>query len=90
MRYLLLAILLGACATAPEQAPAAGTCDAAPIQDLVGKRYDAALGTDGQARSGARGVRVIRPGQAVTMDYRVDRLNIELNAGETVISLRCG
>ncbi len=92
MKYLPLLIALTGCAptTAPESAAPAGQCDAAPVQDLVGKPYDAALGSDAQTRSGSRGVRVIRPGQAVTMDYRADRLNIELNAGERVVSLRCG
>ena len=40
--------------------------------------------------SGARTVRVIRPGDAVTMDYRQDRLNIELDADGKIVRFNCG
>ncbi len=35
-------------------------------------------------------VRVIAPGQAVTMDYIATRLNIELDENGLVVRLRCG
>jgi len=35
-------------------------------------------------------VRVIKPGMAVTMDYRSDRLNVELDDVNTIKALRCG
>jgi hypothetical protein len=35
-------------------------------------------------------VRVIRPGDAVTMDYRPDRLNIELSEEDVILRVRCG
>jgi Peptidase inhibitor I78 family len=35
-------------------------------------------------------VRVIRPGQAVTMDFRGDRLNVEIDERNRVRALRCG
>lgn len=39
---------------------------------------------------GERNIRVIRPGDAVTMDYRPDRLNVELSEQGTITRLRCG
>ena len=38
----------------------------------------------------AKGVRVIKPGMAVTMDYREDRVNIEVDAENRVVLVRCG
>lgn len=35
-------------------------------------------------------VRVIRPGQAVTMDYLPDRLNIEVDDTNTIRKFTCG
>ena len=95
MKSPLAALLLSlsACTTMGDQAEAnapVGQCSADPIQSLVGNAFSEALVVDAQKRSGARAVRVIRPGQAVTMDYREDRLNIALDARDNVESLRCG
>lgn len=35
-------------------------------------------------------VRVIRPGDAVTMDYRPERINFEIDAGERIARITCG
>jgi hypothetical protein len=40
--------------------------------------------------TGATIVRIVRPGEAVTMDYREDRLTLELDAAGKVVSARCG
>jgi hypothetical protein len=77
-----------ACATAPEQGT--GRCNADNLTDLVGREGTPALGADAQRRSGARTVRWIRPGDAVTMDYREDRLNIRLDSAGRVEGLSCG
>jgi predicted methyltransferase len=65
-------------------------CDAAPAQDLVGQLLSDALREKAKAASGAKGVRVIRPGQAVTMEYRMDRLNILVDDKDAVTAVRCG
>ncbi|TAK09484.1 MAG: hypothetical protein EPO38_09440, partial [Rhizorhabdus sp.] len=49
-----------------------------------------AIAEEARAAARARAVRVIRPNQAVTMDFRPDRLNIETDDGGIVLSLRCG
>ena len=88
--------LLAACATqAPAPPPAAdggssGACNAEPARSAVGQPYADALGAELQAKAGAKALRVIRPGQAVTMDFRDDRLNVELDAAGQVKRVSCG
>ncbi|MFV0622553.1 I78 family peptidase inhibitor [Sphingomonas sp. ac-8] len=67
-----------------------GTCRIEPIADLVGKPGSSELAADALKRSGAKSIRWINPDSMVTMDYRVDRLNIELDASGTVTRFRCG
>jgi Peptidase inhibitor I78 family len=91
MKVLALPLLLAA-ACAPTSPPGDGMADCSAIgaQALVGRQGDDALGKDGLRRTGARTIRWIRPGQAVTMDYRTDRLNIEVDESEKVIRITCG
>ena len=86
---LLCAVLLAGCSMMDEaeSASAGSDCDAGKVSDAVGTRTDPqSLGP----RAGARAVRVIRPGQAVTMDYRADRLNVEIDSADTITAVRCG
>jgi hypothetical protein len=53
----------------------------APTQDVVDRAT---------RDSGAKVSRVLRPGQVVTMEYRADRLNIDVNEREAITGLRCG
>ncbi len=85
---------LAACAQVPpvDQTPVmgGGQCNVSTLGDLIGKPATAALVTDAQKRSMARTVRVIKPGMAVTMDYRTDRLNIDVSERNVVTATRCG
>ena len=85
---VLAALILGACATT-EPKPVAGKCDAATVQDLVGKPL-AQHEAEAKRRAGAGTVRSYVTGSALTMDYRENRLNIETDAGGTIIKLSCG
>lgn len=67
-----------------------GLCDAAAAATLVGQPATAALGAEVLRLTGARSLRWIQPGSAVTMDYRTDRANVELDAANLVTSVRCG
>ena len=79
-------ILLAACEPVPPAAmPNADACGAAALQGLVGQPATV-LQT---MRFGVE-TRIIRPGMAVTMDYRADRLNIEIDAGEGIARVFCG
>lgn len=94
MKYLVLLplVALAACAT-PQAAdpridnPALGEggCDAEMLGYLVGQSIgEIDVETLPQPR------RIIRPGQAVTMDYRAERTNIELDDEDRVVRVSCG
>ncbi len=86
---LLLPIaLLTACETIPEAG--AGNCDAARVQNFVGALGTADLGTVLLKRSGARTIRWLAPGTAATMDYRMDRLNVQVDGRNFVTGVDCG
>lgn len=65
--------------------PDGASCGADELQHLLGQP-----GSVLDAMRFNAPVRIIRPGMAVTMDYRLDRLNIEIDENETIIRLRCG
>ncbi|WP_459618241.1 I78 family peptidase inhibitor [Bordetella sp. 2513F-2] len=78
----------------PSQASAdtgAGTdCDAQSIQNMVGQSYSERTAEDARQRSGSASLRVLRPGEVMTMEYDPRRLNVILDAGGAIEALRCG
>jgi len=91
----LAAILASAgCVTPADEIPARDdtrfTCSATNLAGLVGQTANTQLGAEAMRTANARTVRWIRPGDAVTMDYRTDRLNIDLDAANRVTGFRCG
>lgn len=103
MRIIAATLLMTSACVAPapadvgieEPVPVHGStpgyrCDASRAQTLLGEASSSALGSRALQLTGARTIRWIRPGDAVTMDYREDRLNIELNARGRVARLACG
>ncbi len=76
-------------AEVPEKG-AAGRCDAGRVQKLVGQAATQALGAEAMRLTGAGGLRWIPEGSAVTMDYRPDRLNINLDRRNRVTRIHCG
>jgi hypothetical protein len=85
-------ILISGCAMSDAKTPAVemGECSAAGAQSLIGDRKSEALGQKAMKLTGTVVIRWIMPGQPVTMDYRTDRLNMELDAKERVIRITCG
>ncbi|MCE8018362.1 hypothetical protein HOP62_19975 [Halomonas sp. MCCC 1A17488] len=65
-------------------------CGAQRVQDRLGRRYDEALGESIRRESGAATLRVIRPGQAYTLEYRGDRINVHIDDGDTITDIGCG
>ena len=65
------------------------SCNLSRAEGFIGKRSDA-VAEDARAAAGAKSVRVIRPGQAVTQDYRTDRLNLETDDAGIVVRTHCG
>ena len=70
---------------------AAAGCQAAAdaLGVWTGKSYDEAKG-DIETGEGVATIRVVRPDQAVTQDFRPDRLNVELDAEDKVTRIYCG
>lgn len=85
---ILVFAALAGCASVPAQGT--GKCDAKRVQMLVGVLGTAGIGKVAMKRSGAKTIRWIQPGTMVTMDYRMDRLNIRLDARNFVTGLDCG
>lgn len=69
----------------PAAAPVVDACGAAELQDLVGQPQAAA-----SAITFAVPVRIIQPGSAVTMDFREDRLNVEVGTDGNIARIFCG
>jgi hypothetical protein len=85
-----LAPVLASCnADSASTALAKGPCSADAAQSLVGKPKP----TDGEAMriANSKTVRQIEPNQAVTQDFREDRVTIETDpATGRVVGARCG
>lgn len=77
-------------AGAPPSGAASAGCDAQPVQDLIGQKYSDSVGDDARSRSHSSQLRVMRPGQVMTMEYNPERLNIILDGGDAITALRCG
>ena len=91
-KFAPLALLaLAACAPVPATQPAPdqprdlSTCNGAQYTNLIGQDATALerVMILGQ-------VRVIRPNTAVTMDYRIERLNFDVDASGMISDVRCG
>lgn len=84
--FMLCALALAGCNVTTEEPPEmTGTCGAESLQHLVGQPRNA---FDEVAVSGP--VRILPPGAMMTMDYRVDRLNVELDSDGQITRLWCG
>ena len=86
----VLALTLGLMAACvpqePETTPDPGqVCGAAGFQGLIGQPEAALSGLTLRPET-----RIIRPGMAVTMDFREDRLNIEIDAQKRISRIFCG
>lgn len=90
---LAFAMVLGGCAHHPRRvavAPPAGPCHTDRLKVLLGRPGSAVLAAEALDLSGAREVRFAKPRQAMTMDYRDDRLTIRLNRDNRVRGFTCG
>jgi len=101
---LALAAALAACTASgprpqPQQqpSPAGGarpapgsTCDAEPVQDLVGSKLTPQVTEQARARSGSTYTRVLRPGQVMTMEYNAERITLILDERDVITKLHCG
>src|SRR5690606_10540129 len=71
-------------------APGMDACDADAVQSLVGQQATDEVMEQARVDAGAESVRSLSPGQAVTMEFRAGRLNIDVDDEGTITGLRCG
>ena len=70
--------------------PARQACDAVPARWAIGQVADADVLQRIQADSHAEVVRVLKPGQVVTMEYSAGRVDVRVDAGNVVLGVSCG
>jgi hypothetical protein len=77
--------------SAPEPTPPPpGKCVADGLAGLTGKTQSEAVTKEALRLSGAKTIRWIAPGMAVTMDYREDRLNLDTDERGKIVRAYCG
>ena len=69
----------------PGEVPAANACGATGLQWLVGRPV-----SELNRVQLANQPRILTPGSVMTMDYRAERLNVELDNASRIIRLFCG
>jgi hypothetical protein len=70
--------------------PSTASCNDANAQSMKGEVATPANVEKARVLAGARTVRVLKPGQMVTMEYIEGRLNIDVDAKNVIIGVRCG
>lgn len=66
-------------------------CWADDAANFVGKPATDATVAAAKRAAGAKGdLRVIKPGQPVTLDFRQDRLNVEVDDQNVIVKISCG
>lgn len=83
-----LTLALGACAEMQSAAgggAAPGKCTADAHQDWVGQRVDVLNDVDLP-----EGTRVLFPTTPATMDFREDRMNVEVDKADKIVRVYCG
>ena len=88
--FALTTLLVSGCATMTSPLPSIRppdliACGAVDLQHLVGQNVDALLALD---LPGPR--RIIRPGQAVTLDFNAARLNADVDENGVIARIWCG
>ena len=87
-------LLLAACASQPATPPASpdapAACQADGAQQYVGQPATEATVEAVRKSTGASVVRQLKPGQAATMDYRIERVNVLLDATGNIERITCG
>ncbi|MGD9551300.1 MAG: I78 family peptidase inhibitor [Burkholderiaceae bacterium] len=74
----------------PSPGPRGGVCNAGPAQAVIGKQGTASVVEQARVLSGAAMARVLRQGQAVTLEFNAERLNLTVDAQGRITAVRCG
>lgn len=92
----MLMLMVGGCMTDGDRdrpgrpGPGPRECKADRAQSMIGRPADDRAIQSIRRMSHARTVRVVKPGQPVTMDFRPDRLTVEVDGRNRIVSARCG
>jgi len=89
----LLAVLAAGCTTMAADEPPGeltGSCRTEGLESFVGQPGTQEIGAEIFRKSGAKKLRWIPHGAAVTMDYSPDRLNIKLDPQNKIEAITCG
>ena len=91
---------LAACAAPPvpanppsEQQPtstAQGVCDPSAVQGAVGKPATTDTIERVRVDSHSRVVRVLHPGQVITMEFSAERVDIRVDGNNVILAVTCG
>ncbi|WP_445673278.1 I78 family peptidase inhibitor [Pseudomonas ceruminis] len=95
---LLVAAVLAGCSTGGNSgaaAPAAsagndGRCEAGGADFAIGKQGTAELLEQARKASGSQMARILKPHDVVTLEYRSERLNLNVDERGVVTRVNCG
>ena len=89
---LLVLTLLASCTSVAPATPVrpADACLPATLDQFIGQSQSKELNARMLGITGKTALRWVRPGMAVTMDYREDRLTVYLDAASKVERASCG
>jgi hypothetical protein len=92
--YILMLAPLAACAPGPSERVSINQvraeCDARALGSFVGQMPTPENGRKIMGFSGARTMRWVAHGGAVTMDYNPQRLTVQLDQQNRIASAKCG
>jgi peptidase inhibitor I78 family protein len=92
--FIVALASLGACTIAQSDAtatgPSPGICDSDALAQFSGQPASQDLGERMLTASGARVLRWVPRGGVVTMDFRGDRITVQLDASNRVERASCG
>lgn len=74
----------------PPETQQATPCGAEKLARFIGVARTDAISAEVASISGAKAIRWIAPGMAVTMDFREDRLNVRLDEKSVITTFVCG
>lgn len=94
---LVVVVALAGCNSSPSQSPQPpaadaehGRCNAEAAAFAVGKKASPELVEQARAKAGAKDVRLLKPDDMVTLEYRSDRLNLNADDNSTITRVNCG
>lgn len=91
--FLLLALPLAACAPMPPSTsppPAHSQCVAEPASWALGKAATNDVVERIRVDTHSQTVRVLRPDQAMTLEFLVERVNVRVNERNAITGVSCG